>query len=155
MIVYATGYEVSFPFLPPALNRVEKKVVKVYGFSMLHDYKGIYFVGWFQPRGGIGSLIGPYADLLAQLIKIQDNRKNPIGLALREMGEQLPDSHLFGGPQVIAWIGKTAKQIARIDRKAAKLDATLGHFSNPVSVNEHDRSANTPDHQYTLRPTIS
>ena len=138
MIVYATGYHVSFPFLPQVLNRVVEKTVKVYGFGMLDDYKGIYYVGWFQPRGGIGSLISPYADLIAQLIKIQDRHKNPIGLTLREMGERLPASHLFGGPQFLRWTKKTIKRLSKIERKADALDKALGDFQNPVPKPFHD-----------------
>lgn len=138
MIVYATGYNVSFPFLPAELNRVKEKTVKVYGFGLLDDYKGIYYVGWFQPRGGIGSLIGPYADLLAQLIRIQDVHKTPVGLALKEMGERLPDNHLFGGPAFLIWINKMMSKLPKIERKAAKLDATTGEFENPVLLEKQE-----------------
>jgi hypothetical protein len=154
MIVYATGYDVSFPFLPPALNRVVQKTVKVYGFGMLDDYKGIYYVGWFQPRGGIGSLISPYADLCAELIKIQDRHKNPIGLTLRELGEQLPSSHLIGGPQVLSWIRKTMNRLPRIERKASSIDRSLGDFENPLLLNTRS-DARRADHQYACQDHLS
>ncbi|MCB0635632.1 MAG: NAD(P)-binding domain-containing protein, partial [Lewinella sp.] len=71
-IVYATGFKVDFPFLPAPLARVEGSVVKVYGYSMYDDYKGLFIIGWFQPRGGVGSLITPFAELLVELLRLQE-----------------------------------------------------------------------------------
>lgn len=129
-IVYATGFHTSFPFLPKKMDRVENSHVKVYGFSMYDDYKGIYLVGWMQPRGGVGSLIAPYADLLANLIQIQDKIETPIGMVLREMGEPLPTSHLMGGGQVLKWINKMNKRLDKIEKKGRKLDTQQDKFHN-------------------------
>lgn len=132
-IVYATGFTVEFPFLPPALNRVKRKnIVKVYGFGMYDDYKGIYIVGWFQPRGGVGSLISPYADLLADLVKAQDKFESPVGAVLKEMGEKLPETHLFGGPEFLQWVKKKRKQISKIVKMGLKLDNKNPGFRNEV-----------------------
>lgn len=129
-IVYATGFKTNFPFLPKELCRVEKAFVKVYGFSMYDNYKGLYLIGWMQPRGGVGSLITPYANLLARLIKLQDKVNCPVGMILKEMGEPLPTSHLFGGGQVIKWISKMNKGISKIEKKGVKIDKRLNGFMN-------------------------
>lgn len=129
-IVYATGFKTDFPFLPKELCRVEKAHVKVYGFSMYDNYKGLYLVGWMQPRGGVGSLIAPYANLLAHFVKVQDNVDCPVGLILKEMGEPLPTTHLFGGAQVIKWISKTTKNINKIEKEGLRLDKHLNGFTN-------------------------
>ena len=129
-IVYATGFKTDFPFLPKELCRVEKAHVKVYGFSMYDNYKGLYLVGWMQPRGGVGSLIAPYAELLANFVKLQDKVKCPVGLILKETGEALPTSHLFGGAQVIKWIEKTQKRIDKLEKKGLELDKQLNGFKN-------------------------
>jgi thioredoxin reductase len=131
-IVYATGFNVDFPFLPAALNRVKGKVVKTYGYGMYDDYKGLYIIGWFQPRGGIGSLVAPYADLIAQLTKIQDKIETPIGNVLKEMGEKLPETSLFGGIDLINWIGKKEKQLPKMEQIGLKVDAKNKGFSNKV-----------------------
>ncbi len=130
MIVYATGFNVSFPFLPKPLNRVVASHVNVYGMSMYHDYKGLYLVGWMQPRGGVGSLITPYADFLVAMAKIQEELQQPVGLVLKEMGEKLPTSHLSGGGQLIKWINKKMTQIDKIKNKGIELDKKLGAFEN-------------------------
>jgi thioredoxin reductase len=129
-IVYATGFDTSYPFLPKQMNRVEKNHVKVYGLSMYDDYKGIYLVGWMQPRGGVGSLIAPYAELLVNLAKVQDKISCPVGMVLREMGEPLPTTHLMGGGVVLKWITKMNKRIGKIENKGKKLDLQLKGFTN-------------------------
>ncbi|HLT49282.1 MAG TPA: NAD(P)-binding domain-containing protein [Aequorivita sp.] len=135
-IVYATGFKTAFPFLPKELCRVEKAHVKVYGFSMYDTYKGLYLVGWMQPRGGVGSLITPYANLLANFIKLQDKVNCPVGMILKKMGEPLPTSHLIGGAQVIKWIEKTERKIDAIEKEGLKIDKHLDDFKNkPLAPN--------------------
>lgn len=129
-IVYATGFKTDYPFLAKGLNRVENGVVKVYGFSLYDDYKGLYLVGWMQPRGGVGSLITPYANLLARFVQLQDKVSCPVGMILKEMGEPLPTSHLFGGGQVLKWIAKMDKKMGKIEKEGLKLDSKLGGFTN-------------------------
>lgn len=138
-IVYATGFKTDFPFLPKELCRTEKAHVKVYGYSMYDDYKGLYLVGWMQPRGGVGSLITPYAKLLAQFVKLQDKVNCPVGLILKEMGEPLPTSHLFGGAQVIKWISKTSKRIDKIEKVGLKLDKQLNGLINKPLKNDKEQ----------------
>ncbi|WP_310991916.1 flavin-containing monooxygenase [Aequorivita marina] len=144
-IVYATGFKTDFPFLPKALCRVEKAHVKVYGYSMYDTYKGLYLVGWMQPRGGVGSLISPYANLLAGFVKLQDKIETPVGMVLKEMGEPLPTSHLFGGAQVIKWIAKTEKNLSKIEQKGRKLDKANNGFTNKPL--EHASEAISKDMQ--------
>ena len=132
-IVYATGFKVDFPFLPSQLSRVENNsIVKAYGYGMYDDYKGLYIIGWFQPRGGVGSLAAPYANLLAKMINVQDEFETPLGMALKEIGEKLPDTHLFGDIDFLNWINKKEKQLNKIKKIGLKLDKRNGEFKNKV-----------------------
>ncbi len=141
-IVYATGFNVDFPFLPPPLSRVEKSFVKVYGYGMYDDYKGIYIIGWFQPRGGVGSLVGPYADLIAEMIKLQHNINTPLGRVLREMGEKLPNTHLFGGPEFLKWVEKKKRQLKKMQKIGEKLDTREPGFKNIPIKEERKETIN-------------
>lgn len=98
LIVCATGYHVAYPFLPPELERVEGSVVKSYGGAFLEDYKGLYFIGWGQARGGVGSLMSASASVLTRFFKLEEEIKIPLGLVLKEMGQPLPTTHI-GDPQ--------------------------------------------------------
>lgn len=135
-ICYATGFKTSYPFLPKELDRVEDAHVKVYGFSMYENYKGLYLVGWMQPRGGVGSLVAPYADMLVDFVKIQDRIQTPIGNVLKEMGDPLPTSHLYGGGQVIKWIKKMVRNLSKIEKKGQKIDKRDGAFTNLPIANK-------------------
>ena len=139
-ICYATGFTTSYPMLPKELDRVEDAHVKVYGFSMYDNYKGLYLVGWMQPRGGVGSLVAPYADMLTGLVKIQERIETPIGNVLKEMGDPLPSSHLYGGGQVIKWINKMVRNLPKIEKKAQKIDKRDGAFTNKVVAANADVS---------------
>ena len=69
LIVTATGFHLSYPFLPKELHRVDGAVARVYGRSMLADYKGLYLIGWEQVRGGVGACVPTAADALVAYLK--------------------------------------------------------------------------------------
>jgi hypothetical protein len=94
LVVAATGYHNSFPFLPKGLLQVENEAVQVYGGAFPDKVKNLYIVGWMQPRNGFGSLLTPAADLYARMIRLQNEIEPPLGAVLRELREPLPSSQL-------------------------------------------------------------
>ncbi len=95
-IVCATGYFVSFPFLPEGLVPVKNgNIAQVYAGCVLPGYKNLYVFGTQQIRYGVGPLITPAAALLAKIIKMQDEMQLPIGLVMKESGAKLPTTHLI------------------------------------------------------------
>ena len=94
MVVAATGFNVSFPFLPPGLVPVKGAVAQVYGGCVLPDCKHLYIIGTTQVRYGFGPLVTPGAELIAQMIQLQDQMELPIGLVMKESGVPLPRTHL-------------------------------------------------------------
>jgi hypothetical protein len=61
LIVSATGYHLSFPFLPDELVRKQGQNLQCLGYCVYPDYKGLFFLGWQQVRGGIGSLASAFS----------------------------------------------------------------------------------------------
>ncbi len=95
-VVCATGYYVSFPFLPKGMVPVKNgNIAMVYGGAVLPDYKNLYIVGTQQVRYGVGPLITPAAALIAKMVRLQDEMELPIGLVMKESGAKLPESHLL------------------------------------------------------------
>jgi hypothetical protein len=80
----------------------------------------------------VGSLIAPYAEFMAQLVKIQDKIEAPVGAVLKEMGEKLADTQFIGGPEFLAWLRKKKRQLKKIERIGSKLDARYSSFQNTV-----------------------
>jgi cation diffusion facilitator CzcD-associated flavoprotein CzcO len=101
LIVCATGFNLDFPFLPPGMVPVKGSMAQLYGGAMLPDYKNLYIVGTTQPRYGFGPLATIGTDLLARVIKMQDELKLPIGLVLKESGKKIPRSHLVNPHQAM------------------------------------------------------
>ncbi|CAN5571810.1 NAD(P)-binding domain-containing protein [soil metagenome] len=95
-IVCATGYFVSFPFLPEGLVPVKNgNIAQLYGGMVLPEYKNLYVFGTQQIRYGVGPLITPAARILAKMIKMQNEMELPIGLVMKESGAKLPETHLI------------------------------------------------------------
>ncbi len=130
VIVCATGYHVAYPFLPKELQRVKGAVVQSYGGSFLDDYKGLAFVGWGQPRGGVGSLIAAYAPIFARLLKLQDEINVPIGRVFKAMGQSIPTSHLVDPQKVFRQLKLFNIAFPLFTRKAYQVDATDPNFQN-------------------------
>lgn len=122
MIVSATGYNLSYPFLPKELQRVKGAVAQVYGGSMLDDFKGLYLYGWLQVRGGVGSVVGPSAKLLARMVELQESVNEPLGCILKKMGQKIPTSHLADPYKLLARVKKIEKFWSFFEKKVRKLD---------------------------------
>ena len=130
LIVCATGFYVAYPFLPQELQRVEGAVVKCYGGSFLDDYKGLYYIGWEQIRGGVGSLVAAYGPLFTRYLKLQDELNVPLGLVFKEMGQQLPTTHLADPQKIFRQFQAANASFNRIAKKAHQVDAQYPNFTN-------------------------
>ncbi|MDJ1178465.1 NAD(P)-binding domain-containing protein [Roseofilum sp. BLCC_M91] len=153
LIVCATGYHLAYPFLPPELQRIKGATVQCYAGTFLDDYKGIYYIGWGQARGGVGSIIGAYSQFLIQCLQLQEEIKIPLGLVFKKMGQDLPKTHL-SDPQTVfrqLTLAKTAFPLIR--KFAHTLDSQYPEFenqvlpekvviSNPVSASGHENGYN-------------
>jgi hypothetical protein len=95
LIVAATGFHTSFPFLPEGLVNVENGVVQVYAGACPAGVRGLYIVGWAQARNGFGRLITPLAELYARMIELQDELEFPLGSVMEQsFTQRLPTTHL-------------------------------------------------------------
>ncbi|MGI8882940.1 MAG: hypothetical protein ACR2IA_01680, partial [Pyrinomonadaceae bacterium] len=93
--VCGTGFYVSFPFLPEGVVKIKNgNLTRVYAGCVLEKHKNLYILGTTQPRYGFGPLVTPSSQMLAQIIKLQDEMELPIGLVMKHSGVKLPDSHL-------------------------------------------------------------
>ncbi|MBS0016843.1 MAG: NAD(P)-binding domain-containing protein, partial [Arthrospira sp. SH-MAG29] len=132
LIVCGTGYHVSYPFLPPELQRVKGATVQCYGGAFLDDYKGLYYIGWGQARGGVGSLISAYAPLFTRCLKLQEEIKIPLGLVLKEIGQTLPTTHLSDPQKVLRQIKLFNLLFNWFIKKAHQIDQRYPNFENPL-----------------------
>ena len=131
LLACATGYHLSYPFLPKELQRVEGTVAQVYGWSMLEDYQGLYYLGWYQFRGGVGQVFEPYGRLVAKHIKLQQELTVPVGEVMKERGDKIRETHLVDPYEVIKGV---ARDVKRYDRFS---DYARGYASTqPVHMNE-------------------
>jgi hypothetical protein len=130
LIVCATGFTVAYPFLPPKLQRVKGAIVQCYGSGFLADYKGLYYIGWGQARGGVGSLMSAYGPIFARLLKLQDEIQVPIGLVFKHLGQQLPDTHLADPQKIFRQLKLLNWLFPAIVRIAYRIDAQYPNFQN-------------------------
>jgi hypothetical protein len=106
LVVAATGYHNSFPFLPAGLIEMKNDAAQIFGSIFPANVKNLYIVGSNQPRNGFGNIVTPAATLYARLIEMQDEIEHPIGAILEWQGEKLPDSNLVdpGAAKREIWI---------------------------------------------------
>jgi cation diffusion facilitator CzcD-associated flavoprotein CzcO len=93
LIIYATGYRVSFPFLGSELFSSEDNEVDLFGRVIDVEHPGLYFIGLIQPLGAIM----PLAELQARWVA---------GLLTGRLG--LPSRRAMR-----RWIGRDRERLAR------------------------------------------
>ncbi len=68
VVVYCTGYKVSFPFLGEDVVQAEDNHVELYRRVVHPDHPGLYFVGLIQPLGAIMPLAEAQAEWIGDLV---------------------------------------------------------------------------------------
>jgi hypothetical protein len=68
VVVYCTGYRVSFPFLGDTVVRAEDNHVDLYRRVVSPDHPGLYFIGLIQPLGAVMPLAEEQAHWVGELI---------------------------------------------------------------------------------------
>jgi len=118
LIVAATGYKLSFPFLPTALVRTENKNLVCIGHCVYPDYKGLFFMGWQQVRGGVGSLASAFSKVIVDLIRIEEESGLPSGIVLQAMNNKSSSTSLYASKEIYNWIKKhNYNSMAKISKR--------------------------------------
>ncbi len=143
LIIAATGFNNSIPFLPDGLVPIENDVVQVYGGAFPDTVKNLYVVGWAQARNGFGALMTPAAKLYAEMIALQDEIELPIGYVLKWRGLKVPTSHLVNPVTTRRMIKLTHYLLPLLRRRArilaekeprAPFDASFYKLDTPESA---------------------
>ncbi len=140
LIIAATGYKLSFPFLPKELSRTDENNLLCYGYSAYKDYKGLFFFGWPQVIGGIGILSSSMAKGLIDLIRLEECTEQPSGKVLEEMGDQLSNTYRPTANQIFQWVAKHS--LAKMMKAAAIFKNEVPHRNQLTAeltsnVNKH------------------
>lgn len=69
LVVYCTGYKVTFPFFDPALISAEGNRLPLYRRVVPVEYPGLYFIGLIQPLGAIMPLAEAQAEWVGDLLQ--------------------------------------------------------------------------------------
>ncbi|HVC06183.1 MAG TPA: NAD(P)-binding domain-containing protein [Solirubrobacterales bacterium] len=68
LVVYCTGYKISFPFFDPALVAAEGNRLPLYRRVASVQHRGLYFIGLIQPLGAIMPIAEAQAEWVADLL---------------------------------------------------------------------------------------
>jgi dimethylaniline monooxygenase (N-oxide forming) len=78
VIVYCTGYRISFPFLSPEIvDASEDNVVPAYRRVVHPDQPGLYFIGLVQPLGAIMPIAEAQSEWLADVLEGKTDLPSP------------------------------------------------------------------------------
>jgi hypothetical protein len=68
-IIYATGYDITFPFLETAIINAEGNQVNLYRNVVHPELPGLYFIGLVQPWGAIMPLAEAQSEWIADVLE--------------------------------------------------------------------------------------
>jgi dimethylaniline monooxygenase (N-oxide forming) len=69
LVVYCTGYKISFPFFDPGLIAAEDNRLPLYRRVVSVEHPGLYFIGLIQPLGAIMPLAEAQAEWVGDLLQ--------------------------------------------------------------------------------------
>jgi dimethylaniline monooxygenase (N-oxide forming) len=68
LVVYCTGYKITFPFLDPSLVSAEENRLDLYRKVVSVEHPGLYFIGFIQPLGPIMPIAEAQSEWVADLL---------------------------------------------------------------------------------------
>jgi hypothetical protein len=69
IVVYCTGYKITFPFLDPSIVDARDNQVSLYHRVVDPEHAGLYFIGLVQPLGAIMPLAEAQSEWVADLLE--------------------------------------------------------------------------------------
>ncbi|HRK34084.1 MAG TPA: NAD(P)-binding domain-containing protein [Candidatus Hydrogenedentes bacterium] len=114
LLVYATGFNVSIPFLAPGVIEWKEGYPDTIQGIFPQRHKNLYVVGIGQPRYGAGPLLTVGAEALAQSILVQPKLKRPLGAVLKKLGRKPLESYLMDPHEAMRNARKMARNAGRL-----------------------------------------
>ena len=69
LIVYCTGYKITFPFFDPKLIEARDNRIPLYRRVVHPDHRGLYFIGLVQPLGAIMPIAEAQSEWIADILE--------------------------------------------------------------------------------------
>ena len=69
LVVYCTGYKITFPFFDPSLVSVKDNRLPLYRRVASVEHPGLYFIGFIQPLGAIMPIAEAQSEWVADLLE--------------------------------------------------------------------------------------
>ncbi|MGB7587496.1 MAG: NAD(P)-binding domain-containing protein, partial [Solirubrobacterales bacterium] len=69
LVIYCTGYKITFPFFDPELLSTEDNRLRLYRRVASVEHPGLYFLGFIQPLGAIMPIAEVQAEWVADLLE--------------------------------------------------------------------------------------
>jgi cation diffusion facilitator CzcD-associated flavoprotein CzcO len=118
-IVWATGFNVSFPFLDHDLFEWENRVPVRVASVMAPGVANLYVFGLLQPRGGAGPLITAGGEILARMVRVQQLLDHPLSDDLARL--RRPSARmLVGVSEMLREIRRGHLALKLIERRARR-----------------------------------
>ena len=69
LVIYCTGYKITFPFLDPSLLAAPDNRIDLYRRVVSVEHPGLYFIGLIQPLGAIMPIAEQQSHWVADLLE--------------------------------------------------------------------------------------
>lgn len=125
VLIYATGFNISFPFMDKSHLNWEGVGPKLYLHAVHREYDNLFVVGLLQPDSGIFHLMDGQAELIARFIHAQEHAPEKAAQFRQTKATDQPD--LRGGAKHLP----TSRHFLEIEhysyfKRLKKLTAQLG-----------------------------
>ncbi len=88
LVVYCTGYKISFPFFDPSVVSAADNRLPLYRRVASVEHPGLYFIGFIQPLGAIMPLAEAQSEWVADLLSGRAVLPSPVEMRKAISGEE-------------------------------------------------------------------
>ncbi len=137
LVIYCTGYKISFPFFDPGLISAPDNHIPLYRRVVSPDHPGLFFIGLLQPLGAIMPLAEAQSEWVADVIEGKVRLPSPARMreVIRREDARMRERYVASKRHTIQVdFHPYLRTIAR-ERKRGRL---TGKFLGPLADRSHE-----------------
>ena len=140
LVVYCTGYKITFPFLDPEVFEAQDNRMPLYRRVASVEHPGLYFIGFIQPLGPIMPIAEAQSEWVADLLAGPRGAALGAGDAERDLSPRTARWRSASSPRSVTRSRSTstptcARSVASASARLSRPDGGGGRRVRPVRRN--------------------
>ncbi len=145
LVIYCTGYKITFPFFAPDLISAPDNHIPLYRRVVSPEHPGLYFIGLLQPLGAIMPLAEAQSEWVADVLESRVRLPSPAQMqaVIQREDARMRERYVASKRHTIQVDFHPYLRTIERERRRGRL---LGRITGPLAERSHELRLGHPQH---------